>query len=200
MNVAVIPARGGSRRIPRKNIKPFHGKPIIAYSIEAAKRSGVFGKVIVSTEDREIKEIAVKYGAEIHHRALSQCEDNVGTQEVTRAVIEELVEDGIAVQFACCIYATAPMLSDLDLFRGFAAVANPAQEHAFAMAVGREPLRDVGMMYWGKPRGFLERWPLIDTYTAMIPIPETRAVDINTKKDWREAERMYAALHNEVGT
>ena len=112
MNIAIIPARGGSKRIPRKNIKSFHGKPIIAYSIEAAIQSGVFDRVIVSTDDSEIADIAREYGAEtpfIRPQELS-C-DHTATVPVIKHAIEEIEsQTGQLIESACCIYATAPFV------------------------------------------------------------------------------------------
>lgn len=91
--VAVIPARGGSKRIPRKNIKPFHGKPLIAYSIEAALKSGLFEQVIVSTDDEEIAQIAQEYGAKVPFlRPKELADDYCGTQEVVSHALSELKE------------------------------------------------------------------------------------------------------------
>ena len=111
MIIAVIPARGGSKRIPRKNIKYFHGKPIIAYSIEAAINSRCFDKVIVSTDDLEIAEIAKKYGAVVPYLRPSNISDDfTGTNVVVKNVIEWFLDQGTIVEYACCIYATAPFL------------------------------------------------------------------------------------------
>src|SRR5688572_27060303 len=111
MNVAIIPARGGSTRILRKNIRMFHGKPIIAYSIAAAKESKLFGRIVVSTEDGEIGRMAEGYGATWYPRGLELTVDEVGTQEVARDVLAWLVEQNDIPEYACCIYATAPLMS-----------------------------------------------------------------------------------------
>lgn len=109
--VAVIPARGGSKRIPRKNIREFSGKPIVAYSIDAAIKSGLFDRVIVSTDDEEIAEVSIKLGAEIPFmRPAELADDFTGTNAVTRQAIQWLNEHDAKVDFACCIYATAPFI------------------------------------------------------------------------------------------
>ena len=112
MVVAIIPARGGSKRIPRKNIKDFCGKPMIAYSIEAALESKLFDKVIVSTDDKEIASIALEYGAEVPFmRPARLSDDHTATIPVIKHAIEELQkEDENTVEVACCIYATAPFI------------------------------------------------------------------------------------------
>ena len=110
-NLAIITARGGSKRIPRKNIKFFRNKPIIAYSIQTALRSGLFDMVMVSTDDAEIAEIAVKYGAEVpFYRSPATADDHSGTAEVLVEVIGQLKDAGREFEFACCLYPTAPLI------------------------------------------------------------------------------------------
>lgn len=121
MNVAIIPARGGSKRIPGKNIKPFLGKPLIAYSIEAARESALFERIIVSTDSEEIARVATEYGAETPFRRPARLADDFTT---TAAVVEHalhwLQSEKIPVEALCCIYATAPFLRPADLRAGFA--------------------------------------------------------------------------------
>ncbi len=107
-SIAIIPARGGSKRIPRKNIKLFHGKPIIAYSIEAAIRSGLFDEVVVSTEDEEIKDIALKYGAIVpFYRSKKNSDDFATTFDVLEEVYLYYIEKGEIINTICCIYPCA---------------------------------------------------------------------------------------------
>lgn len=120
MKLCVIPARGGSKRIPRKNIKDFLGKPIIAYSIESALKSGCFDKVIVSTDDDEIAEVARKYGAEtpfVRPKALAS--DHAGTLPVIKQAIEWFETQGIQVDWVCCLYATAPLVAAENLILAY---------------------------------------------------------------------------------
>lgn len=134
MNVAVIPARGGSKRIPRKNIKEFAGKPIIAYSIEAALRSGLFDRVIVSTDDEEIAAVAERFGAEIPFlRPKTLADDFTGTNAVVRHAIDLLREKGCSVRFACCIYATAPFLQERYLVEGYRKLEESGKSFAFSV-------------------------------------------------------------------
>jgi len=117
MNVAVIPARGGSKRIPRKNIRKFSGKPIIAYSIEKALLSDLFGKVIVSTDDEEINSIAKQFGAEVPFKRPTQLSDDyASTTEVVAHAIKWMKNQGWTLNGVCCIYPTAPLL-DLELLK-----------------------------------------------------------------------------------
>ena len=110
--IAIITARGGSKRIPRKNIKDFCGKPILAYSIEAAVSSGLFDTVMVSTEDEEIAEVAKRYGAEVpFYRSEKTAGDFATTNDVLLEVLEEYKKRGQEFELACCIYPTAPFVS-----------------------------------------------------------------------------------------
>ena len=117
MNVAVIPARGGSKRIPRKNIRKFYGKPIIAYSIEKALLSDLFDKVIVSTEDDEINSIAKQFDAEVPFKRPAELSDDyAGTTEVIAHAIKWMENQGWTLNGVCCIYPTAPLL-DVELLK-----------------------------------------------------------------------------------
>lgn len=110
--LAIITARGGSKRIPRKNIKPFLGKPIIAYSIEAALKSGLFDEVMVSTDDQEIAEIARTYGAKVpFFRSEATSNDYATTVDVLLEVLETYEKRGEAFDVACCLYPTAPFIT-----------------------------------------------------------------------------------------
>ena len=110
--VAIITARGGSKRIPRKNIRDFCGKPIIAYSLEAAIASGVFDTVMVSTDDAEIAEVARKYGAEVPFmRSEENADDYAVTRDVVKEVLDSYAKIGECFDIACCIYPTAPFLT-----------------------------------------------------------------------------------------
>ncbi len=111
-SIAIITARGGSKRIPRKNIKEFCGKPIIAYSIEAARESGLFDTVMVSTDDAEIAEIAKEYGAEVpFFRSADTAGDFATTNDVLLEVLSEYEKRGERFGLACCIYPTAPFVT-----------------------------------------------------------------------------------------
>lgn len=119
-NIAIIPARGGSKRIPRKNIKDFLGKPIIAYSIEVAIQSKLFDEVMVSTDDNEIAEIAIKYGAKV---PFLRSNKNANDFATTMEVIDEVLESynnifNITFEMACCIYPTAPFIQIRHLKEG----------------------------------------------------------------------------------
>lgn len=117
--IAIIPARGGSKRIPRKNIKEFLGKPIIAYSIEAALESNAFDEVMVSTDDTEIAEIAKKYGANVpFFRSPEMSDDTAMTAPVLIEVLDEYKKLGHDFQYCCCIYPTAPFINSKKINEG----------------------------------------------------------------------------------
>ena len=118
-NLCIIPARGGSKRIPRKNIKDFLGKPIIGYSIQAALESRLFDEVMVSTDDEEIAEIAIKLGAIVPFmRSVSNSNDFAGTYDVIEEVIKTYNQNGKDFKYSCCIYPTAPLISTKRLKEG----------------------------------------------------------------------------------
>lgn len=120
MRFAIIPARGGSKRIPKKNIKPFAGKPLIAYSIEAAFRCELFDKVIVSTDSEEVASIANSLGAETPFmRPANLADDFTPTQDVIAHAFDLMKEQGHEIESLCCIYPTAPMISASELKKAY---------------------------------------------------------------------------------
>lgn len=132
MNIAIIPARGGSKRIPRKNIKGFCGKPMIAYSIEAALQSKLFDRVIVSTDDKEIANIAKEYGAEVPFiRPKELSDDYTTTIPVIAHAITELQKEG-PIETACCIYATAPFIQVNYLQKAYKSLIKNQSDYTFS--------------------------------------------------------------------
>ncbi len=131
--IAIIPARGGSKRIPKKNIKTFFGKPLISYSIEVALKSNLFNDVIVTTDDEEIANIAKKYGAEVPFlRPKKLSDDFTGTGEVVDHAISWLKEHGQEFDYLCTIYATAPMLHEKYLLEGYENIKNSNAINVFS--------------------------------------------------------------------
>lgn len=120
-SIAIITARGGSKRIPRKNIKEFCGKPILAYSIQAALNSKIFDEVMVSTDDREIAEVALAYGAKVpFYRSEKTADDYATTADVLKEVVDEYKKLGKTFEWLCCIYPTAPFVTAGKLQAAFA--------------------------------------------------------------------------------
>lgn len=182
MRVAIIPARGGSRRIPRKNIREFHGKPIIAYSIEAAKKSGLFQAIYVSTEDANVADVALDFGAIVIRRPWKLAKDEVGTQEVMRDAL-----NGMSADYACCIYATAPMMGPDDLRHALDTVQKEKVPYAYAD----------GWYYFGTASAFVDGVPLSAGVRNLVEVG--RWIDINTEEDWKRAEEMYVSMqHSEM--
>ncbi len=133
MIVAMIPARGGSKRIPRKNIKLFHGKPIIAYSIEAALSSGLFDEVIVSTDDKEIAEVAERYGAKVPFmRPDNIADDYATTVDVIKHTLSWYADQAVDVSEICCIYATAPLIKVADLTEAYHLLIHESLDYVFS--------------------------------------------------------------------
>ena len=119
-NLLIIPARGGSKRIPRKNVKDFLGKPIIAYSIEAALKSGLFDEVMVSTDDQEIAEIARGYGAEVPFlRSIKNADDYATTFDVIKEVVSKYKALNKTFDYTCCLYACAPFVTSKKIIAAF---------------------------------------------------------------------------------
>lgn len=140
--LAIITARGGSKRIPRKNIRNFLGKPIIAYSIESAIKSGVFDEIMVSTDDDEIAEIAEKFEAKVpFKRSEATSNDTATTTDVIIEVLNEYKKCGSNFDYACCIYPTAPFITPETIKTGFAKMLETETEVAFPVVKYSYPVQ-----------------------------------------------------------
>ena len=132
--LCIIPARGGSKRIPGKNIRDFHGKPIIAYSIQAALKSKLFDEVMVSTDDDKIAEVAKHYGAKVPFiRSAKNADDFATTVDVLLEVVEKYEEKEIFYDYACCIYPTAPFITGKILKEGYNNLKRNEYETVFSV-------------------------------------------------------------------
>ena len=224
MAVCVIPARGGSKRIPRKNIRTFHGTPMIGWSIAAARDCGLFDRIVVSTDDAEVSEIARGLGAEVpFSRPDNLANDHTGTVPVVTHAVEALDLDGdVAV---CCLYATAPFVQATDLREGLRLLQAGA---SYAMAVTRfdypiqralrrsedgavsminpaqmqvrsqdfEPAwHDAGQFYWGMAATWASQIPVFGGHARGVELPSSRVVDIDTPEDWDRAEALFQVLN-----
>jgi N-acylneuraminate cytidylyltransferase len=140
--VAIIPARGGSKRIPHKNIKTFCGAPIISYSIKAARKSGLFDRIIVSTDDPDIADVAKKNGAETPFlRPPSLSDDFTGTVPVVNHGINWLNDNGTYAQYVCCIYATAPFIQAKYIQEGYEKLIETRKSFAFSVTSFSFPIQ-----------------------------------------------------------
>lgn len=223
INIAVIPARGGSQRIPRKNIKLLNGKPLIAYSIETAVESGLFDKVIVSTDDQEIAEVARKWGAETPFTRPDELADHfTGTTPVMQHALRTLTEHGLEIDKACLIYATCPLLTVEDLHQGYQALDKtplsfsvstfdfPVQralcvrdgklQPMYPEHIGKrsqdleEAIHDAGQFYWGTAEQWLTNPAMFSELATPIMLPRHRIQDLDTEEDWLRLQQLI--LHS----
>lgn len=178
-NVAIIPARGGSKRIPRKNIRPFCGKPMIAWSIDAALSSGCFDRVIVSTDDDEIAALASQYKAEAPFRRPAElADDYTGTVPVIAHAIEWLQARGEAPEAVCCLYATAPFVQANDIRNGLKALESEAADYALSVTSYAFPIqRALRMTDGGRVEMFYPEYA------------STRSQDL--EESWHDAGQFY---------
>ena len=222
-SVAIITARGGSKRIPKKNIKEFCGKPIIAYSIAAALDAGIFDEVMVSTDSEEIAAVARQYGAIVPFlRSESTSNDYATTADVITEVLNEYKIRGKLFDFFACIYPTAPfvtakklkeaveLLHDGDSVISVVKYSFPPQralvvrdgnvefqypEYEKTRSQDLEPIyHDCGQFYVCKSDVFLDKHSLILPRTQPYVLPEEEVQDIDTMSDWEIAEAKYAVL------
>ena len=162
--IAIIPARGGSKRIPRKNIKQFLGKPLIAYSIEVAKQSGLFDEIMVSTDDVEIANVAKDCGANVPFmRNEATSNDQAAITDVLKEVIEKYRSMGQHFDQCCCIYATAPFVSVEHLSMGLETLNNSGCRAVLPIVAYDYPIQrsmnldDSGKISWTDPSNALKR-------------------------------------------
>lgn len=142
MRLCVIPARGGSKRIPRKNIKPFAGKPMIAYAIYAARASGLFDHIVVSTDDDEIAAIALDHGAEVPFRRPAELADDMtATVPVVAHAVEACLQLGWPAEDVCCIYPGVPLLDPADLASALDVLKSGAGLYAFPVTGFPSPIQ-----------------------------------------------------------
>jgi len=142
MNLCVIPARGGSKRIPRKNIRLFAGMPMIAYAIQAAQRSGLFSRIIVSTEDEEVRKVSLELGAEVPFmRPPELADDYTPTVPVIAHAIRKLEETGSNLTYVCCIYPCVPFIEEKDLKKALSLLEKANSEYSFPVVEYPAPIQ-----------------------------------------------------------
>lgn len=142
MSVAIIPARGGSKRIPRKNIRPFAGRPMLCWSIDAARASGCFSRIIVSTDDDEVAAVARDAGAEVPFRRPAElADDHAPTVPVIAHAVRWLREREPALALVCCIYPTAPLLEPSDLVNARRLLLQQSADYAFTVTTFAFPIQ-----------------------------------------------------------
>lgn len=222
MAVCVIPARGGSKRIPRKNVALFHGRPMIGWPIAAARASGLFSRIVVSTDDSQIAEVARAEGAEVPFlRPAALADDFTPTVPVIAHAVDALAL--LSDEAVCCLYATAPMVRAEDLIAGHAllgdqgyvisitsfpfpiqrALRRDAQggvqmmqpEHMLTRSQDlEEAWHDAGQFYWARAATWAAGKPAFGPGAKGLPLPRHRVQDIDTPEDWTRAEALFAAM------
>lgn len=178
MKLCLIPARGGSKRIPRKNIRDFLGQPIIAYSIAAARESQLFDRIIVSTDDPEIAAVAAAHEADVPFlRPAELSDDHTGTMAVIRHAVDWCGKHGHAVDLCCCLYATAPFVTPADLRRGHDLLLSSEKDYVFSVTDFEFPIQRALRL---TPQGL----------EAMAPqFSETRSQDL--ERAYHDAGQFY---------
>lgn len=187
--VAIIPARGGSKRLPRKNLLDFLGSPIIAYTIQAAHASGCFKRVVVSTEDEEIAAISERFGACVHRRPAALATDSATVVEVCLEFLDSEAQAGRNWDVMGCLYATAPLRTAADI-RATVALLEPAR-CAFAMAITKYNVSPHEAMKVGPDNVLTPMWPDLSELRSSDLAPlrvdngSTYAVDIVSFREQR---------------
>lgn len=221
-NIAIITARGGSKRIPRKNIKEFMGKPMLAYAIDAAINSKIFDKVMVSTDDTEIAEIAKKYGAEVPFmRSEKTANDYATTADVLQEVLDEYAKRNEIFDEFCCIYPCVPFLTAeilKDAYNKFKQTGadrlTPVVRFSFpiqrAFRVNEKGLLQFREPEYAQKRSqdlepmyhdvgmfyFFKKGCLYKPEMQMYEMDESHIQDIDNLEDWKMAEMKYKILYN----
>lgn len=227
--IAIIPARGGSKRVPRKNIRTFHGKPMIAWSIGAALESHVFERVVVSTDDEEIADVSSAWGAEVpFYRPSNLADDLTMTIDVMRHAVSELGTE--AAEGFACIYPTAPLIQSVALIEAANRVAGIDPGYVFAATKFSYPVQrsfeisesgqsrmrepqnyfvrsqdlpavyhDAGQFYFGSTRTWQECENFFDPGYPLI-LPEAEVQDIDEESDWRMADLKFRSLREHSQT
>lgn len=224
-NLCIIPARGGSKRIPRKNIRHFLGKPIIAYSIDSALKTGLFDIVMVSTDDSEIADVAMKYGAEVPFmRSTNTSNDYATLADVMKEVFVKYNAIGQSFDNACCLLPTSPLLKPEDIILGYTRLSDsdftvvvPVVEFSYPILRSFN-MSETGEISYNWPEYAKTRsqdlqpayhdsgtyyWYKVDPWLSgivkrgAIIVDEKYVQDIDTEHDWKMAEMKYRLLNYE---
>ena len=221
-NICIIPARGGSKRIPRKNVKPFLGKPMLAYPIEAALKTGLFDEVMVSTDDEEIAEVARKYGATVPFmRSAETANDFATLADVLHEVLDNYEKQGRKFDNMCCVLATTPLLQSDDINSGYSKLMDseftsivPIVQFSYPILRSFKMDENGAIEYnWPEyirsrsqdlPKAYHDSgtfyWHKIDAWKSGnglrggVVVSEETVQDIDTEQDWKLAEMKYKIL------
>jgi pseudaminic acid cytidylyltransferase len=219
-SIAIIPARKGSKRIPGKNIKLFYGKPIIYYAIKKAEESGLFSKILVTTDSKKIANISKKFGASVEFiRPKYLSNDKAGTIEVISHAVNYLKKKSLFYNYVCCIYPATPLIN-LKKFKICHKILNSNKyNYVFPVSKYRKTnntylllnknytvkkkvetkkkifsslfYNDTGQYYWGKFNSWLNKKKLFTSKSRVISLYKNDFVDVNTTKDWVDLKNLY---------
>jgi N-acylneuraminate cytidylyltransferase len=225
VRVAVVPARGGSKRIARKNIREFVGRPMLHYSLETVAASKLFDRVIVSTEDSQIRQFSLNAAVhEVLERPSALANDHTPTRDVILNAINQLKLR--ASDVVCCVYPTAPLMEPGDLKKGARIFESDEWLYVLAATAYRYPVQrsfrrvddngiemlqpmafnsrsqdlpltyhDVGWFYFARCETWLAGTTIFSSRSTFVEIPPNRALDIDTEEDWALAELMWRQIH-----
>ena len=193
MNIAIIPARGGSKRIPRKNIKKFNGKPIIAWSILAAQKSELFDQIIVSTDDDEIKLISESYGANVPFiRPSNISDDHTPTATVIAHTIKKIDKLYQRVEYACCVYPCSPLLLPSDLIKAFSKLKSTGEDFIYPVVEYPHPIfRSMRKSKGGKMEFLYPQYELVRTQDLEKTFHDAGQFYWGRAEAWRELKKMH---------
>jgi pseudaminic acid cytidylyltransferase len=219
-SIAIIPARKGSKRIPRKNIKLFYGKPIISYAIKKARESGLFSEILVTTDCKKTANISKKYGALVYFlRPKYLSNDKVGTIEVISHAVNYLKKKNFFYNYVCCIYPVSPLIN-LRRFKSCYKILKSGKfNYVFPVSKYQKTnntylllnknrtikkkiktkinnfssflYNDTGQYYWGKFNSWLNKKKLFISKSKVIFLPKNDFVDVNTLEDWMDLKKLY---------
>lgn len=224
MNIAIIPARLGSKRLRQKNIKSFFGKPIIFYSIEAAKKTKIFDKIIVSTESEKLKRIVEKNGAEVPFlRPKKMADDKSHFNEAIAFTINQLKEKYNNINYICCIYPTSPLVNYKDIIKGLK-ILKKSESYVFSACKYISPpqrsfyfknrklkfllpnnyhkrsqdletiYHDAGQFYWGSQKTWINEKVIFNNKSKIVEIDYLNFMDINYLEDFKLAKQLYRTV------
>ena len=184
MNACVIPARSGSKRLPGKNVKLFFGRPVLWYAIDTAYRTGLFSRVMVSSDSQDIGRLAQEYGAEWHHRSARTSDDGANDYAVIQEVLKTVKPD-----YLCYLYPITPLLEPVDLLKGYDMMLS----HLWPVVRSTMPNgKDAGAFYWLDCGAEVSEYSYYNEF-APLPLPEFNCHDVNTLEDWQVMAAKYAA-------
>ena len=217
MKIAILPARGNSRRIKNKNIKQFFGKPIIYYSIKEAKKTKLFDKIVVTTDSKRIKNISLKLGANIavnRNKKLSM--DKVGVVEVVKNTINYLEKKKIKPDFVCCIFPASPLIEFNNIIKGYKQLIKTKKDFIFAGKQVNDKnqklffiknrklnfiknknisknyfVTDAGQFYWAKKTTWMKNKTTFTKNSSFLTLSQFRSQDINTQSDFEISKLLF---------